>query len=203
MKSKLSIIGVSIALSSCAYLQTHKNVEQAHTHYDGQILRADTMELHRSGDTWYLSARRAKYRLVYPIVHDEVFRKFDTEPSFHLLENSSENIYHPISAASAQVLQRRDGYFTLNALAADIKRTPGTWVMDLPNAQRHNIEAEVTGTRKCYMEQQRIPQETPSMDKTLGYLDFVFVDIPGTLLYNVSIPLMAPFVFFSEFLSDD
>ena len=33
--------------------------------------------------------------------------------------------------------------------------------------------------------------------------DFVLVDIPGTLAYNVAIPIMAPIIFFSEFFSNE
>lgn len=205
MKGKLQagMIGMSIALSSCAYVQTHKNVEQINTCYDGQILKAGEMELYRSGDQWYLSAQRAKYKLVYPTVHDEVLFDSATEPSFHLLESGGGAVYHEISKETALVLQREDGYFQLNALAADIKSTPGTWVAELPAAKQVPIQAEISGKNHCYLGRNRIPQKTPLYLQALSAVDFVFVDVPGTVLYNVAIPFMAPFVFFTEFLSSD
>jgi hypothetical protein len=37
----------------------------------------------------------------------------------------------------------------------------------------------------------------------LAVVDKYTVDAVGTLGYNIAIPFMAPFVFFSEFLSED
>ena len=36
----------------------------------------------------------------------------------------------------------------------------------------------------------------------LSTLDEVIIDWPGTILYNLAIPVMAPFVFFHEFLDE-
>ena len=203
MQCKLQIASVCLLLSSCAYMQTHKNVEEANTHYEGQVLSTDTVGLYRSGSKWYLSAQSAKFRLEYPTVHDEVFRKNNSEPTFKLLSINEGRIYHPISAHAAEILQRRDGYFELNGLAQEVQTTPGEWQTTLPGAQRYGIAADISGTHKYYIEQKRIPQEIPQADKILGMLDFIVVDIPGTVVYNVAIPFMAPFVFFSEFSKND
>ena len=200
---QLALLSAGLFLSSCAYVQTHKNVEEMSTHYEGQMLNAATMELYESGGAWYISAAKARFKLSYPIVHDEVFRKSFEQPSFRLIHADEQMVYHPISSHAAQILRQSDGYFELKGLAEEIQRTPGAWVSHLPaGAVKHAIAADIAGNPHQYMEELRIPREKPIGDMILGKLDFVVVDIPATLAYNVAIPFMAPFVFFYEFFQE-
>lgn len=201
---RAAILSAGLFLSSCAYVQTHKNVEEMSTYYEGHLLNSSTIGLYEQQGKWYLSAQRAKYKLSYPIVHDEVFRKSKDAPSFKLVSTDEvHTAYHPISDSAASILRRSDGYFRLNALAEEIQRTPGAWVDSLPSATKHFIAADLAGPSHFYMEDKRVPEEKPLSDRALGMIDFVLVDVPGTLIYNVAIPLMAPFVFFQEFLEDE
>ena len=206
MRKALQAIVICLGLitSSCAYVQTHKNIEQAGNYYDGEILDTNTMGLYKQGDQWYLSAKKARFRLHYPIVHDSVFRKNDYSPKLEIISSAgTDTVYHPISSSSAQVLQRHDGYFQLQALAEDITRTPGQWTNHLPHAQQYPISAEIGGPQTHRMEGNRMVSRASFVHKALGKLDLIFVDIPATLVYNVAIPIMAPFVFFYEFTNED
>ena len=49
----------------------------------------------------------------------------------------------------------------------------------------------------------RVPEKKPIWSRALGKADLVLVDFPATLVYNVAIPIMAPFVFFYEFTHED
>lgn len=198
----MAILSACVLMSSCAYVQTHKNVEEQGTHYEGKVLSTDAVQLYQKDGKWYLSATCAKFRLTYPNVHDDVFRRSENDPTFKLVEMDPEVMYHAISPQAAEILQRRDGYFTLNALADEIKRTPGDWLEELPGARQFPIFADISGSHKYYIKQRRIPQVTPTVNKVLGMLDFVVVDIPATAAYNVAIPFMAPFVFFHEFIKE-
>ena len=205
MKGKLqaAICGAALMLSSCAYVQTHKNVEEMSIYYEGQVLNTNNLELYRSGKSWYITAQQARFKMSYPIVHDEVFRRTDNKPTFKLVPHEENcTIYHPISDQAAEVLRRADGYFDLQGLADEVKRTPGSWVVSLPGAQRYGISAEIAGKDHLFIEEKRVPKDTPTLNKALGKLDFIVFDIPATLVYNVAIPFMAPFVFFYEFLTE-
>lgn len=191
-------------LSSCAYVQTHKNVEELGSYFEGHILSTDTLGLYKHNNQWYLSAQTARFKLSYPSVHDSIFRRNDSSPEFKLIPSHSNSlVYHPISSAAAQILQRSDGYFQLRALGEDIYRTGGTWVSELQGAQHFPIAAEIGGKQVFYMEEKRVPESKPIFSRVLGKVDFVLIDIPGTLLYNVAIPFMVPFVFFYEFSQED
>lgn len=193
-----------LMISSCAYVQTHKNVEELGSYFEGELLDANSMSLHKKGDQWYLSAHKAKFKLSYPIVHDSVFRRNDFSPEFKLIRShNSEVIYHPISSYAAQILQKTDGYFQLRGLADEIHRTPGKWVSDISGSQQYPIVAEIGGKQVFYMEERRIPEKKLFLSKALGKIDLIAIDMPATIIYNVAIPIMAPFVFFYEFSTTD
>lgn len=199
------ILCFGVLLSSCAYVQTHKNVEELGSYFDGELLSKQSMALYKRGDQWYLSATKARFKLHYPVVHDSVFQKNDSSPEFRLIPGRNDSVvYHPISAYAAQILQRSDGYYQLRALSDEIHRTAGEWVEELPGAQRVPIAAEIGGKQSVfYMEEKRVPQNKPLWSKALGKVDFILIDVPASVVYNVAIPFMAPFVFFYEFSRDD
>lgn len=193
-----------LVLNSCAYVQTHKNVEELGSYYEGQVLSKSTAGLFSYGGQWYLAAQKARFKLSYPTVHDSVFRRNDYAPTFNLIDDAHrETVYHRISAEAASILMQPSGYFELSALADEISRTPGAWLSSLPGAQKHTIMADIGGKSNHYIETQRVPEKTPVAIKALGMIDLIAVDAPLTVAYNVAIPVMAPFVFFYEFITTD
>lgn len=188
-------------------MQTHKNVKQMGSYYEGQQILPPSQQplfLYRRGKEWYIAAHAARFRLKYPVIYDSVFRTRDNAPYHELIEGSSSGVvYHPLSAGTAAVLQRADGYADLETLAEEIRMTPGEWVDALPGAQAYPVRAQIRGEKAVSLLGKRHPAEVPLSRSLLSRLDFVCVDIPGTLAYNVAIPVMAPFVFFHEFLKND
>lgn len=201
-----AVILLSFLLPSCAYMQTHKNVEEWGCHYEGGQLQKGELALYAKDGQWYLSAPKARFEKHFPVIHDSVFRKGNNEPRHELIAGSEGGMaYFPISAGTASVLQRADGYADLSLLATEIKSRQQEPLFRLPGASRHPIRAEIDATGKGYanLVGKRTPETTPAINKALSTMDFIIVDIPGTLAYNVAIPFMAPFVFFHEFLSND
>lgn len=207
MKKALYAVMVSVGLSvsSCAYVQTHKNVEELGSYIEGKVLNKESIGLYKQGEQWYVSATPARFKLSHPTVHDTVFRKNDVTPELKLIAEKKGNVvYHPVSPYAAQILQRSDGYFQLRALSDEIQRTGGAWVEQLPGARHVPIAAEVAGKKNTFfIEEERVPKNKPLWSKALGTVDFIVVDIPASLVYNVAIPIMAPFVFFYEFAHED
>lgn len=200
---RMSIIVILLMLcSSCAYVQTHKNVEEMGSYYTGHLLEAGRVELVKSEGRWYIGADAARFRLRYPTIYDSIFREKDNYPYFQLCSDKEGTEYHPISDYVAGILQKPDGYFDMQGLAEEVAKIPGLWEKNLRNKQRFSIRAELSG-KPFQMEERRVPQKKRLLARALGKLDFVVIDIPGTLAYNVAIPLMAPFVFFYEFYHDN
>lgn len=205
MKTYAWII-LSAALSSCAYVQTHKNVSEMGCYYEGGQLQKDNLALFRQDGQWYLSASAAQFKKRYPLVHDSVFRRGNNDPKSEIIDGSASGLaYFPISEGTATVLQRKDGYSRLDSLAAEIDSLQGFPSSSLPRGVRYPILAEidVQGSDSANVIRARRPETTPAINRALSAVDFVMIDIPGTLAYNVAIPFMAPFVFFYEFISND
>lgn len=201
---RLVLLCFGLMLCSCAYVQTHKRVEEMGSYYEGYLLKSDSMRLFRQGDSWFLSAAKARYKRTFPLVHDSVFRRNNYEPSFELVHDASAPmVYHEISSNAAAILQRSDGYFDLRALVGDMQRCSDTWLEELPGAVSYPIAAHIGGDQSFSIPGSRVPHSTSLSKKALGKLDLVVVDAPLTVGYNVAIPLVAPFVFFYEFLQED
>ena len=201
MKFILPLALAALGLSSCAYMQTHKNIKEQGRSFMGHKLDRP-QQLYQSGGQYYVAASPAEYRLSHDIVHDNIFRKTN-EPEMRLVEAEGSVAYHPVSAGTAAVLLRPDGYADASTLAQEISEGQGQWRSTLPHAARHAVRAEFTGPESVAIITTPTP-ETPSLGwRALSWLDFVIVDIPGTVAYNVAVPVIAPFVFFNEFLSND
>ena len=195
---------VAALLDSCAYMQTHKNVEEVGSYYEGHLLKQGEMPLYKVGEAWYLGAYPARFKLRYPLIHDSVFQRQESKPYFRLKSRGSNMEYHLISSHMAEVLQRPDGYFQMQSLAECIKKEPGGWMNALPTgAHRHAVHAELSGYSSQWIEEYRVPSKKTPTGLVLGKLDFLAIDVPGTLAYNVAIPVIAPFVFFYDFLTND
>ncbi len=195
---RVGIVALVMLFNSCAYVQTHKNVEEMGSYYTGHVLDGQNMELVKSEGRWYIGAQAARFHLRYPIVHDSIFREKKGYPFFKQTKWSGEMEYHPITSYVADVLQTPNGFFDMEGLAQEIAKVPGPWKKSLRNKQSYSIRAELS-EKNFQMEESRIPQKKQPLNFLLGKLDFIVVDVPGTLLYNAAIPLMAPFVFFYEF----
>lgn len=202
------LLCISMMFSSCAYMQTNKNVKESFCHYQGYKISVPTC-VYSAGGNWYLQADKVVLEKKYPVIYDKVLLDQNNEPTYKEIANvphGTQKIYHPISSGTAKVLLRNDGYATLESLLDEMARSGKTWV-ELPEnrLRKHQIKAEIAVRKEktVMLAGQRTPQELPASADVLGGITKVVVDWPGTLVYNVAIPFMAPFVFFHDFLSTE
>lgn len=188
-------------LSSCAYMQTHKNIEEAYRTHKGYEL-TNKLELYRAGGQYYLAAKQQWLRRHYPTIHDTVFLTGNNDPSYTPANQETLKVYHPISTGTAQVLQNSQGYAEISVLTDELNSSAGSWQTELPaGATACTIKAEIAGTSHTWLAGEEA-SSIPLTGTLLSTADKVIIDWPGTLLYNISIPIMAPFVFFHEFLNE-
>lgn len=195
----------AILLSSCAYMQTHKNIREAPLSYSGYHMTRSP-ELYQAGNKWYIGVESRTLRKEYPVIHDEVLLKRNNAPRWVEMETeqSSGMIYHEISRGTALVLQRKDGFATTYDLAGEIDDSGHKWCSTLPaGAIRRGVQAEIIGSDTNLPTKLLPEQGVPTGIRILSWADKVLIDYPGTVLYNVAIPFMAPFIFFYEFLHED
>lgn len=206
---KLLLLAVSaLFLNSCAYVQTHKNVEESFYTYQGYRL-CEPLSLLQRGNDWYLVAEPVALQKSYPAIYDSVFFKDKNEPVFEMAGQGTESqpMMHRISHGTATVLQRADGYASLTTLCDELKMTPGEWIKAPLNHRGVPVRATLSRENETadiiVEEDSRTAQGSQIAERILSAADRVVVDIPGTVMYNVAIPFMAPFVFFREFLQED
>ena len=199
----LLMLGAQV-FTSCAYVQTHKNVEEAFCRYEGACL-AEEPELYRAGEQYLIAAERCELSKHYPVVHDTVFFNDDNEPKFHVEQSKGEKVYYPVSAGTAQVLQREDGYAALPLLRDEVQRHAA--LTALPRgAHRCEVKAQLAETQSPnagVTAGPREPETLPFWVRTLSQTEQVIIDWPATVGYNCAVPLMAPFVFFHRFLNEE
>lgn len=186
-------------------MQTHKNVGELGAYYNGHILdKKDLRVFHDATQhQWYINAREARFKLDYPIIYDSIFQRRDNNPSYRLVRMNSNFVYHPVSESTARVLMRSDGFSQLHVLAEEINRhDAGSWTSSPHFTKSYNVSATLDGDSTCSIPANRVPIRSPFVSKILKNIDFIVIDIPGTLAYNVAIPFVAPFVFFYEFSHD-
>ena len=182
-------------------MQTHKNIEEGFREHTGYTL-SNGLELYRAGGNYYLAAQKKQLRIHYPAIYDSIFLSSNNAPEYRNTGSDTECVYRQISAGTALVLQRTDGYADLNVVCDELQNSTTPWLTSLPaNASKCAIKAEVTGTSITWPEAGSAT-EAPLGIRALSAVDRVLIDWPGTLLYNISIPVMAPFVFFHEFLNE-
>lgn len=191
-----------IQLTSCAYMQTHKNIVEADTIRTGYELTTD-IGLYRAGENYYVAISRQQLRKEYPIIHDSIFLTGNNTPTWHKVEDGETTVYYPVSAGTATVLQRQDGYASLHVLADELKNNSNFSLTSLPTgASRCTVKAEITGSDTIW-EGNEPPTPCSTMTRIISTVDQVCIDWPGTIAYNVAIPVMAPFVFFHQFLNEN
>lgn len=198
---KTGLFTGAVFLSSCAYMQTHKNIEETGREHTGYQLNSE-MQLYRAGGDYYLAVEQQRLRMHYPAIYDSIFLIQNNEPEFIQIGNDQTRVYHKISAGTATVLQREDGYAELSVLSDELRNNDTGWLKTLPaGAQSCSIKADIAGTATTWAEPGSGTEVSTSM-QILSTLDEVIIDWPGTILYNLAIPVMAPFVFFHEFLDE-
>lgn len=198
---KLCLLCSSIFLSSCAYMQTHKNIEESFREHTGYQL-SGSPELYRAGGHYYLAAEKQQIRLHYPVIHDSIFLIGNNEPQPEKTNKDQVKVYRRISDGTAQVLQLASGYADLQVLSDEINTNPYSWSTSLPaGARRCTTKATIHGEPVTWTDPGSA-SKAPLAARMLSNTDRVLIDWPGTVLYNVAIPVMAPFVFFYEFLNE-
>lgn len=204
MKKWMLLMLGAQAFTSCAYVQTHKNVEESFYRYEGARI-SEKPELYRAGESYFVAADAAVLNKHYPAVHDTIFFDKDNEPKFHVEHMEGKKLYYPLSAGTATVMQREDGYVSLALLSDELQH--GIARPQLPRgAQACAVRAEIAekeAPSAGLMVGARDPQQLPLWAEFLTLTDKVVVDGPATLGYNCLIPVMAPFVFFHRFLNEE
>ena len=189
-------------LSSCAYMQTHKNIEEAGRQHTGYQL-ATPLKLYRAGGQYYLAAEQQQLRMHYPVVYDSIFLNENNAPSFRSITSENPTVYFPISRGTGEVMLRQDGYVELSTLKGELQDSGATCSTTLPGgATECRIQATVQGDSATWINPEA--STSPGIGTTiLSTLDQVVIDWPGTVLYNAAIPIMSPFVFFHQFLNEE
>lgn len=209
---KLCLISVLAAAlcSSCAYMQSNKNITEAGVQYEGCSLNAPELGLYNKGSQWYIKANAQQYSKQYPLFHDSMLLTDNNAPHFKK-SGSAEPVACclPISAGTAATLQMTNGY----ANVIDLQEEISSLLPERPIRYAHELRGGVSHRIAAHIEQEDAAEpavltfkqvnEPSAARRALATADFILLDIPGTLAYNVAIPVMAPFVFFSEFLSEE
>lgn len=194
-------------LNSCAYMQTHKNMEESFCSYQGYEL-ATPLKLVQQGGTWYLAAHPVELKKHYPAVYDAILFTENNQPEMSINSRSDTWYLHRISGGTAMVLQRADGYASMTTLCDEIRQEGGAWIPMQKGASVYPIKAsldhaEAAQERLVVQEDSRKPQTLSTGIQVLSWANRILVDYPGTVLYNVAIPFMTPVQFFREFLQGD
>lgn len=181
-------------------MQTHQNVRLKDTSFNGQELTQPKQLFYAQGQ-WFIKAHAIELRKHYPAIDDTIF--LDRElPYYSKLPSSSPKlVYLPISAGTAKILQDPQGYASMPVLQSEIEKAASNKSSfareHLNAAQSFPIRATFEAHSGEFIITDGIPIQEPSQARRiLAGLDMVFVDAPGTFLYNVAIPFMAPFYFF-------
>lgn len=211
MKRLLPLFFCLISLSSCAYVQTHRNVEESFNRYDGSSLELP-LYLVQVGQQWYLPAYHCEGGLIkhYPSVYDSVLLKTDNIPPTWNTEAGQGRgviVYYPISSGTATVLMREDGYATLDLLRDELQQRQQSCLRQLPaGARKHAVLAHIQSSDEdsVYLIGEKLQDGgNRSSVQMFVWADRLLVDVPLTLAYHAAIPLMAPVLFFKEFFNEE
>ncbi len=188
--------------SSCAYMQVHKNVEQLGNYYEGFEV-SDPKHVYYSNGKWYLKGEKYHLRLSYPIVYDTVFLDAQ-EPTLVRVGENRGTAYLEISYGTALSLRDANGYAEPRILAKEMQLNDARPRDSISRyATAYPVRAEiVTGKGPARITFNEVKGKTSIPTKILAGTTLVFVDTPGTVVYNVAIPLMAPFYFFYNTYKD-
>lgn len=204
----MSLAFIPLSVSSCAYTQLNKQIEEKATVYNGFAVELP-LSLYSSQGRWYVKVRKIDVQRMRPFVHDSVMLKTGGNVTYGTVKPLSyytEYQYISISDGTAAVLQRADGYATLETLCDEIKSNYAGAVPELPESMQHRVYADIKTEQGniIYVAAGGKPIRQAGIGiKALSKLALVCVDIPGTVAYNAAMPVIAPFLFFHDFITDD
>ena len=203
------VVGVLGTLNSCAYTQFNKQITEKATVYNGFAVELP-LSLYSSQGGWYVKVRKLEIQKIKPFVHDSIMLTDTSKEGLGTpkpFSHYTEYQYIKISDGTAAVLQRTDGYATLETLCDELKAGYAQGcVSELPDSMQHRVCAQIKTEQGnvAYVSADGQPIRKPGMGtKVLSKVALVCVDVPGTVIYNVSMPIMAPFIFFKDFLSNN
>ena len=203
------MVGVVGTLNSCAYTQFNKQITEKSTVYNGFAVELP-LSLYSSQGGWYVKVRKLEIQKIKPFVHDSIMLTGTSKEALGTpkpFSHYTEYQYIKISDGTAAVLQRTDGYATLETLCDELKAGYAQGcVSELPDSMQHRVYAQIKTEQGnvAYVSADGQPIRKPGMGtKVLSKVALVCVDVPGTVIYNVSMPIMAPFIFFKDFLSNN
>lgn len=204
-----SMVALTAGISSCAYTQFNKQIVEKATVYNGFAVELP-LSLYSCQGNWYVKVRKLEVQKIKPFVHDSIMLKDSSKEALGTLKPFSyytEYQYIRISEGTAAVLQRADGYATLETLCDELKSNYAEGSLaELTDSMQHRVYAQIKTEQGniAYVAPDGQPIRKPGAGiKVLSKAALVCVDVPGTVIYNVCMPVMAPFIFFHDFLSDE
>ena len=202
------MVGVVSTFNSCAYTQFNKQITEKATVYNGFAVELP-LSLCSSQGGWYVKVRKLEVQKIKPFVHDSIMLTNASKEALGTPKPFSyytEYQYIKISDGTAAVLQRTDGYATLETLCDELKAGYQQGCLsELPDSMQHRVYAQIKTEQGniAYVATDGQPIRKPGIGtKVLSKAALVCVDVPGTVIYNVSMPIMAPFIFFHDFITD-
>ena len=202
------MVGVVGTFNSCAYTQFNKQITEKATVYNGFAVELP-LSLCSSQGGWYVKVRKLEVQKIKPFVHDSIMLTNASKEALGTPKPFSyytEYQYIKISDGTAAVLQRTDGYATLETLCDELKAGYQQGCLsELPDSMQHRVYAQIKTEQGniAYVATDGQPIRKPGIGtKVLSKAALVCVDVPGTVIYNVSMPIMAPFIFFHDFITD-
>lgn len=198
---------IGFLMSSCAYMQSNKILKECCSEHIGTELTTTNLSLYSAGGAWYIGAPKSQIKRQYPLFYDSVYgEEEDNSPVEKAVPNTQNGmLYIPISAGTATVLQRADGYSDLQALISESISTGRPATSVLSAAARYPILAKIEKKEQgstCYI-QQTNPPKPSILTKSVCTFDKYTIDVVGTVAYNVTLPFTAPFKFFWKFCVDE
>ena len=202
------MVGVVGTLNSCAYTQFNKQITEKATVYNGFAVELP-LSLYSSQEGWFVKVRKLEVQKIKPFVHDSIMLTDRSKESLGTpkpFSHYTEYQYIKISDGTAAVLRRTDGYATLETLCDELKAGyKQGCIAELSDCIQHRVYAQIKTEQGniAYVAADGQPIRKPGVGtKVLSKAALVCVDVPGTVIYNVSMPIMAPFIFFHDFLSE-
>lgn len=202
------LLTLPTSISSCAYTQFNKQIEENATTYNGFAVELP-LSLYSSQGNWYVKVRKIDVRKIRPFVHDSIMLDNSRKLTFGTVKPLSyytDYQYIRISKGTADVLRRTDGYASLETLSDELRSNYSSVVSELPESMQHRVYAEIKTEQGniAYIAPNGAPIRQPGVGtRILSKLALVCVDFPGTVIYNVSMPIMAPVLFFRDLIIDD
>ncbi|MBT9449439.1 hypothetical protein ICN84_05040 [Akkermansia glycaniphila] len=199
------------ACTSCSICRTSLDVAERGTTYEGyEITGVDAVW--QKGGNYYVRCPHKQFRLHYPWVKDPVFRP-ELQPAYIPLPQEGETLYafHRISPDVAYALVHTNGFDMLNQLHTELDATPDAWIPEpsfsASGVRRIPSKAIVGDKDKPSLQTAAIRSEKETSSawawQTLAVLDAIVVDIPGTALYNIAMPLIAPYRVIQDISNDN